>query len=447
MISTWVRGLVQPIDNVNMTRLNDNVNIKEEAAVNLGRGLVGVAETAAELAGAALRPEHGELSMPVLTLDMAAFERNSDAMLDYAKRHKLLLAPHAKTPMSSDLGRRLIDKGAWGLSVANLQQAAVMLEAGFSPLVVSNQIGGVNSGARFGRVLADYPTADAYFFVDSIESVRAVAAAAKAAGRPLSVMIEVGSGRAGARDLNLVADIVFEVLKHTSLSVAGIACYEGAAAKASPDETEKAIAELCNLAIDAFSQLRGAMPTAPLMISAGGSSFFDLVVRHLLPVVNADGNAQLMLRSGAIFFHDHGVYERALADLDARHGFAPSMGRSASDSFIPALRVWAEVLSRPEPDLVICGMGMRDVSSDQDLPRPLHFYRDGAVLGATAGARVFKLNDQHAFLRVAADHPARVGDIVEFGISHPCTCLDRWRVILGRDQSGAVTDVFPTQFG
>src|SRR5690606_8496695 len=140
------------------------------------------------------------------------------------------------------------------------------------------------------------------------------------------------------------------------------------------------------------------------------------------------------------------VYERALTQLDARDGFAPVTGQSASTAFTPALRVWAEVLSRPEPDLVICGMGMRDVSSDQDLPRPLAFYRDGAPL-ASGAATVFKLNDQHAFLRVEASHPAAVGDVVEFGISHPCTCLDRWRIILGRNQAGAITDAFPTHFG
>jgi D-serine dehydratase len=58
---------------------------------------------------------------------------------------------------------------------------------------------------------------------------------------------------------------------------------------------------------------------------------------------------------------------------------------------------------------------------------------------------VTRLNDQHAFLSVAPDSALAVGDIIAFGISHPCTCLDRWRVILGAD--GVVTRALSTQFG
>ncbi len=410
------------------------------------RGLVGVIENGGDVSMAGLRPEHGDLSMPVLTLDLAAFERNADAMLGYAKARNLLLAPHAKTPMSPELSRAIVDKGAWGLSVANLQQAAVMLESGFTRLLVANQIAGAASGRRFGKVLANYPATEVTFFVDSIASVRSIAAAAEAAARTLPVLIEIGRGRAGARDEATISAIIAEVLGHDQLILSGIACYEGAVAKASPAETEAAIAELCAVSARAFRQVRGARPDAALLISAGGSSFFALVVEHLLPVAEADGNARLVLRSGAIFFHDHGVYERALAQLDSRNGFVSVTGKTAAEAFTPALRVWAEVLSRPEADLLICGMGMRDVSYDQDLPRPLAFYRDGEVL-PDADAAVFKLNDQHAFVRIAADHPAQVGDIVEFGISHPCTCIDRWRTILGLGEDGAVSASFPTYFG
>ena len=56
--------------------------------------------------------------------------------------------------------------------------------------------------------------------------------------------------------------------------------------------------------------------------------------------------------------------ERGLAALDGRSGFELSGETiSASRGFKPVLRVWAEVLSRPEPDLAICGMGLRDVAA------------------------------------------------------------------------------------
>ncbi len=190
-------------------------------------------------------------------------------------------------------------------------------------------------------------------------------------------------------------------------------------------------------------------PTAPLILTVGGSVYFDRVVAALKPVAEADGATRLILRGGAIFFHDHGVYERGLAALDARGGFAlGGAATSAGETFRPSLRVWAEVLSRSEPGLAVCGLGLRDVAADQGLPVPLVLYRDGARLGGIAGqAEVTKLNDQHAFVALAEGTDMRLGDVVEFGLSHPCTCLDRYRVIFGLGVDGRVETVVPTFFG
>lgn len=137
-----------------------------------------------------------------------------------------------------------------------------------------------------------------------------------------------------------------------------------------------------------------------------------------------------MLRSGAYVTHDHGHYLRT--DPWTRLGAEPLR---------PAITVWASVLSAPEPGLVICGMGRRDVSFDIDLPTPLVVRRadaDGRLGEARelAGVVVTALNDQHAYLSLdadadgTADGPLRPGDVVGFGISHPCTTLDKYRTAL-----------------
>jgi D-serine dehydratase len=95
-------------------------------------------------------------------------------------------------------------------------------------------------------------------------------------------------------------------------------------------------------------------------------------------------------------------------------------------------------------------MGKRDVSHDIDLPKPLAFYRDGQALDVDLEHDKFsitQLNDQHAFLHSTGQAPAlRPGDIVEFGISHPCTCIDKWRLILGV-REGRVVSAYKTYFG
>lgn len=396
------------------------------------------------------RPAAGDMALPVLTLDEDAFAANRDLILAYARQHGVALAPHAKTPMAPQIAAGLVEAGAWGATVANLQQAAVLLRAGVTRLILGNEIGGIASGRRLGALLAAHPDADLHAFADSPAAVATLAAAAEIAGRPLAVLVEVGAGRGGARDRAAVEAILAAVLDHPGLLVLdGVATYEGAVATSDPAATAANIAALMERTAEAFALVRALVPDRPLLLTAGGSAFFDMVVAGLAPVAKADGNATLVLRSGAIFFHDHGTYERALGALDARQGFACG-GATAAD-FRPALRLWAEVLTRPEPGLAICGFGMRDSSFDQDLPRPLRIHRDGVALPAD-GLRVNRLNDQHAFVAVPAGpdlagHDLAVGDIVEFGISHPCTCIDRWRVLFGLGADGRVCRAYRTFFG
>jgi D-serine dehydratase len=402
-----------------------------------------------EVAGQGWSPARGDLALPALTLDEATFAANRDLFFAWAGEIGVRLAPHAKTPMAPDLARSLREAGAWATTVAHLQQAAVVIESGETRLLLANEIGGRNAGRRLGALLAAHPAVEIHAFADSPAAVAALGEAGRIAGRDVSVLVEVGRGRAGARDRAAVEAIVAAVRATPGTTLGGVATYEGAAATADPEETARAIAALLELTAEAFAIVRTAAPDRPLVLSAGGSAHFDRVVAALGPVVRHDGRAELALRSGAVFFSDHGVYARAFAAIDARGGI--SVGgrrRSMVESFRPTLTLWAEVLSRPEPGLAICGFGMRDVSFDQDLPIPLAVYREGGERAtAVAGLEVVKLNDQHAFLSVGAGSDLAVGDIVAFGISHPCTCLDRWRVIYGLGPDGTVTRAIPTRFG
>jgi D-serine dehydratase len=442
-----VRGMVTlSFDGWDMTDLRSPID-ETIRGIPPGSGSVSLETVASQ----AWRPADNSMPLPVLTLDEAAFRENCRQMFAFARSHGAALAPHAKTPMSPDIVKLLLEQGAWGATTANLQQTAVLLKAGCQRLLLANQIGGDASGRRLGELLKQYPDADVWVFADSPRAVSALAVAGQYAGRPVPVLIEVGRGRAGARDIDAAREVIHSIASAPDyVRFAGVAAYEGAVASADPVATRKAIEDLSELAAQTFHLAREQAPAAPLVLSAGGSAFFDLVVTALQPIVVADGNATLVLRSGAIFFHDHGVYERALRAMDDRKGFViDGEIRSAAAAFTPALRLWAEVLSRPEPDLAICGMGMRDVSSDQDLPVPLNIYRNGRLLpvGSADPLLVSKLNDQHAFLTIPPGTDLAVGDVVEFGISHPCTCLDRWRIFYGLDEGGRVRSAFQTYFG
>jgi len=127
-----------------------------------------------------------------------------------------------------------------------------------------------------------------------------------------------------------------------------------------------------------------------------------------------------IVRSGAYLTHDDGLYART------------SPLRAA---LLPALQVWAQVVSRPEPQLAVLTMGRRDVSFDQDLPVPL----------GSADSVVTKLNDQHAYLQLGSDS-VEVGSWLGFGISHPCTVFDKWQLIPELDADDRVVGLIRTFF-
>jgi D-serine deaminase-like pyridoxal phosphate-dependent protein len=175
-------------------------------------------------------------------------------------------------------------------------------------------------------------------------------------------------------------------------------------------------------------------------VTCGGSAYFDQVAEALtgpwpegLPVVP-------VLRSGAYIVHDDGFY-RIRSPFGRQH-------RLAGDEppFRPAMRVWAQVSSQPEPGLALVTMGRRDVAFDQDLPEPQVVREaDGRIRELPAGScAVTALADQHAFLTVSGVE-VQVGDWLGFGLSHPCTVFDKWTLIPVAD-GDTVVDLVRTFF-
>jgi D-serine dehydratase len=184
----------------------------------------------------------------------------------------------------------------------------------------------------------------------------------------------------------------------------------------------------------------GLYGTPEVTLSAGGSAVFDLVARDL--PLRLSRPVRTILRSGCYVTHDSGFYERYARAMSVRGGASwPERG-----GLRPALEIWTHVQSRPEPGLAILAFGKRDASFDVELPVPLAHVRDGETRALDGGARILKLNDQHAYMEVMADGDVRVGDLVGCGISHPCTTFDKWRWLPVVDDDYAVRGAVRTFF-
>jgi D-serine deaminase-like pyridoxal phosphate-dependent protein len=181
---------------------------------------------------------------------------------------------------------------------------------------------------------------------------------------------------------------------------------------------------------------RGLFGGDEIVLTAGGSAYFDRVVARAAELGETGRPVRVLLRSGCYLTHDHGSYERT----------SPLRSGAAGPALRPALELWAEVLSAPEPGRAIVGFGKRDAPFDIEFPMPLDLHRDGARAALSGRAKVIKLNDQHAFLEHDVSTQPRPGDLVTFGLSHPCTAFDKWPLIAEVDDDHTVVGAIRTVF-
>ncbi len=384
---------------------------------------------------------NGELPMPSLVLRESALANNLAAMAAYAESTGALLCPHGKTTMAPQLFARQIGAGAWGLTAATPAHLAVYRDYGVQRILYANQLVEPAVISWLDRELARDPGFEFYCLVDSPTAVEVLVGGLRSSKNAINVLLEVGhlGGRCGVRDLESARRLADLVEASPRLALRGIECFEGLIARPELGETLQAVDEFLaftdGVARDlvARTSLRDA---ETVLISAGGSAYFDRVTAAFATGNSTIGGTRLILRSGCYLTQDGGFYQEV----------SPLAGRADPPVLRDAIEVWSAVLSRPEPELVITSLGRRDVPYDMGLPRAVQVAAVGGAPRALEGARVRGLNDQHAHIAVPAQSTLAPGDLVGCAISHPCGAFDRWRVILVVDDDYRVTDAIATCF-
>ena len=380
----------------------------------------------------------GLLSTPRVLLREQALRHNIAAMAAYCAAHAVLLFPHGKTTMAPQILAAQLDAGAGGITAASISQVRMFRCFGVRNVLLANELVDDASISWVAREL----TADGQFsflcYVDSVPGAVRLDRILAACGftSRLRVLVELGhdDGRTGCRTRAEALAVAAAVGRAPRLELAGVAGYEGSLLAPTPAETARKARAYCEeLRQLALSLAASGQFPEPPVVTAGGSAYFDEVV----DVLGGQRDWSLILRSGCYVTHDHGLYSR----------IAPS-GRNtpAVPVLEPALEAWAPVLSRPERETAVLGIGRRDVSSDAGNPVILHGRAaDGTTLDC-GGAVVRRLFDQHAVLSVPAGARLAPGDEICLGISHPCTTFDKWRWIPVLDAEDRITDVVRTFF-
>lgn len=409
--------------------------------LNKGIGFLKNPQPANEISALGWNLLRENLSLPCAVLYQDRLRHNLDWMRQFIAAYGMQLAPHGKTTMAPKLFAMQLEGGAWGITLATAHQTAVAYAHGVRRVLMANELVGRENMEIIARLLHD-PTFEFYCLLDSPELANQLGAFFAEHGLRLRVLLELGvpGGRTGARD-DAQLDAILNSLSRWSgsLDLCGIEIYEGVL------DDEATIRAFLQRAVAVTKRLLAEKRFAqqPALLSGAGSSWYDVVAEEFSSSGFGDA-VEIILRPGCYLTHDIGAYREAQSRILQRNPVA----RKMQFGLLPALQAWAYVLSIPEPERAIIGLGKRDVAFDLGLPVPAVFFRPGTAGPAPTPSHwtVTKLMDQHAYMQIHSGDTIRVGDMVGFDISHPCCTFDKWRVIPIVNKNYDVIDMIETFF-
>jgi D-serine dehydratase len=381
----------------------------------------------------------GDFMLPVMLLKQGALRHNLRVMADFCTRNGVSIAPHGKTTMAPQLVEMQFAAGAWAVTAATMWQARVFRAFRAPRIVLANELVEPSAVRWVAGELKRDPSFDFYCLVDSSDGVARLVEGLAAAGfeKRLNVLLEIGflGGRTGSRTPEQALAVARAVAAAPHLQLAGVESFEGI--MHSVPDVDGLLDRMRRVIVEADAdRLFGESPE--VIVSSGGSAYFDRVVEDLGSDWKLSRPVRVVLRSGCYITHD-AVHYTQLSPFGSR---LPN-----TEPLKEALEVWGVVLSRPEPELALLGFGKRDVSYDLELPVPRLVKRASEAVRPLKGAgSVTALNDQHAYMRLEAGEDLAVGDLVGCGISHPCTAFDKWRLLPVVDDGYGVVDAVLTYF-
>ena len=237
------------------------------------------------------------LPTPVAVVDETRMLRNIARMQSRLDDHAVKLRPHVKTAKCVEVATRQRAAGADAITVSTLKEAEQFFAAGFSDILYAVCI----SPGKLDPVLAlMHRGCKLTIITDSVQGAQAIAAKARSAGQPFTVLIEIDSDghRSGLKPDDHALIEVGRVLQEAGCTLQGVMTHAGSSYDCSTAAALRRVAEQeRELCVRAASRLReasfpcsvvsvGSTPTALAApsfsdvteVRAGVYVFFDLVM-------------------------------------------------------------------------------------------------------------------------------------------------------------------------
>lgn len=353
------------------------------------------------------------LDTPALLVDLDRLERNIATMAEHARQGGVALRPHFKTHKAAGIARRQLQAGAVGVTVAKLDEAESLNEAGVdAPVLLAFELVGEPKLARALRLAARSRLTLA---VDSVEGARRLAGAAEAAGMVLDVWIEIDSGlaRCGVAPAD-APGLARAVSALDALRLSGMFTHAGQSYGAHSVAEVAAIA-----ATEAALVVEAAMATRAIGIPVAAVSAGSTPTARFL-----DGSSGVTeIRPGTYAFFD---------------ALQVALGSAGPDEC--ALTVAATVISRPTRDRAVIDAGSKTLGLDKGAHSSTLLDDYGTILDV--GGSLARLSEEHGILRLTPDSPLAIGDRIRIVPNHACTVSNLGRRFHGL-RAGVVTEIIP----
>jgi len=284
-----------------------------------------------------------EIPSPALLIFPARVEENIRRMVDIAGGPEPLW-PHVKTHKLEPLVRMQLGKGITKFKCATIAEAEMAATAGARAVMLAFPPVGP-APRRLVELQQAFPETQVCTIADSEESIRALAAAARAAGAELEVLLDIDCGmhRTGVA-LGDEAVRLYRLIEDTEgLRAGGLHAYDGHIHE--PDLEQRTAA--CDAAFAPVLRLREELLQLGLAVPrlvAGGTPTFPVHARH----------RDRELSPGTCVLWDFG-YGDKFADLP----------------FQPAAVLLTRVVSKPGADRLCLDLGHKAVAAENPPPRVL----------------------------------------------------------------------------
>lgn len=333
-----------------------------------------------------------DLDTPALVIDVDAMERNLQRAAGYALQHGLRLRPHTKTHKIPALGKRQIELGAAGLSVAKTTEGEVMLASGTPDLLLAYPVLGEAKLARLVQLARQTQVTVA---LDDLSVARPISAAATRGGVEIGILAETDLGlhRMGVAPGPELLALIQAIQALPGLRWRGVAFYPGHI-KNHAAEGQAALGRLRTEVPEMISWLTRA-GNEPEIVSGGSTPL--LWDSHTIPGVNE-------IRPGTYIFNDRNTL----------------LGGACTRADCAATMV-CTVVSVQGDRMMIDG-GSKTFSSDRSSADGDALFGD---VEGDEGARFHKMNEEHGYVDLSrAGRSYRPGDRVRVLMNHVCTAVN-----------------------